>query len=102
MTYPTLSNAVSSFGAAMGRPDVILDTAEPMRFRLYRMPMFDGACYDSGGAYWGMAVSNGDGYMWHTLGNGSSGENEVFIRAWSRQEAKKKVRTVFNNALFYR
>lgn len=102
MPYPTLPNAVSRFGASFGRPDSILDPQEAMRFRLYRMPMRDGDCYDSGGAYWGASVQNGDGPMWHALANGTSGENEIFLRAWSRLEAKEKVRELFRNAHFYR
>lgn len=101
MPYPTLPNAVTSFGAAFGRPEVILDPDEPMRFRLYKMPLFDG-CYDSGGAYWGAAVPNGDGFMWHAMADGPSGSNETFIRAWSRPEAKEQVRKTFKEARFFR
>lgn len=102
MSYPTLTNAVSRRGASLGRPDEILDPQETLRFRLYRMPMSSDGCYDSGGAYWGASVPNGAGRMWHALANGDSGNNELFIRAWSRQDAKEKVREVFKNARFYR
>jgi hypothetical protein len=102
MIYPTLPNAVSSYGASMGRSDTILDPGEAMKFRLYRMPMVDGGCYDTGGAYWGASVPTGDGYMWHALADGPTGRNEVFLRAWTRIAAKAKVRSLFRNARFYR
>lgn len=102
MPYPTLTNAASQYGASMGRSDTVLDPGEAMKFRLYRMPMVDGGCYDTGGAYWGAPVPQGDGYMWHALAEGPTGRNEVFLRAWTRIGAKDKVRESFPNAAFFR
>ena len=100
MKYPKLPNVSSARGAPMGRRDTILDPKAPIKFRLYQMPMVD-YCYDTGGAYWG-AGSAKTGWMFHAYGDGPSGANEIFMRAFDREDAKEQVRAVFPNATFYR
>jgi hypothetical protein len=101
MKYPKLDDVTSRFGAPMGRPDTIPDDRnEPIKFSLYRMPIVDSA-YDSGGAYWGMD-SQKFGFMYHAYGDGPRDSGEMFIRAPSREEAKKKVIDIFPNAKFFR
>jgi hypothetical protein len=100
MKHPKLQNATSSWGASMGRSDFIKEPDEPIKFRLYRMPMMDG-CYDTGGAYWGSGNYK-IGWMYHAYGDGPKFKNELFIRAKSREEAKAEVRHYFKQAKFYR
>lgn len=101
MRYPKLSKGYSERGAWMGRSNDILEPSEPIKFRLYRMPMSACGCYDSGGAYWG-AGDHKNGWMYHAYGDGPLWVNQMFIRATSRKEAKRLVREFFKNAKFYR
>lgn len=98
MSYPNLPNATSIRGASMGRADSILEPNETIKFRLYRMPMTGD--YDSGGAYWGMGPNSE--FMWHAYGDGPEFKNEIFVRAWNREEAKQKVCKFFPKAKFFR
>lgn len=83
----------------MGRPDVIEEPGAEIRFRLYRMPMVDGD-YDTGGAYWGMGPNSAP--MWHAYGDGPKFRDEIFLRAWTREEAKDIVREKFKASRFFR
>jgi hypothetical protein len=100
MKYPKLSNASSVYGASMGRSNNINEPDAEIKFHLYAMPMF-GSCYDSGGAYWGCG-SYATGRMYHAYGDGPEFQNEMFIRAKSREDAKRQVRDTFKNAKFFR
>lgn len=101
MKYPQLPNAYSIRGADMGRSNDINEPDAKIKFHLYLMQMFDGD-YDSGGAYWGCG-SRATGWMYHAYGYGSDGQkNEIFIRALSRDDAKRQVLEIFENAKFYR
>jgi hypothetical protein len=96
--YPKLPNAVSARGASMGRPSVIEEELDSIKFRLYKMPM--SGDYDSGGAYWGMGRNSEP--MWHAFGDGAEFKNELFVRAKSREDAKTQVCIVFPHATFFR
>lgn len=100
MKYPKLTKGYSQYGAYMGRANWIEEPDEPIKFHLYRMPMSACGCYDSGGAYWG-AGDHKIGWMYHAYGDGPLWFNQVFVRAKSREEAKRLVREHFKNARFY-
>lgn len=93
-----LSNVSSNRGAPMGRGDTVTDPDFPVKFRLERMQMVDGD-YDNGGAYWGGYPSDP---MWVAWGMAEDEEQEMFVRARSRDEAKAVVKEKFINARFYR
>lgn len=101
MNYPILPNACSPRGAAMGRCNEINEPDSHIKFHLYRMPMSPCGAYDSGGAYWGCGGPT-HGWMYHAYGEGPDHNNEMFIRARSRNHAKELVREEFENARFYR
>lgn len=97
--YP-LENAVTSWGASMGRPDVLPDvSSEPVRLSLVRLRWCDGD-YDAGGAYWGRSPGAGD--MWRGVGDASDVVVEVFVRARSRDDAKAAIVAKLPAATFYR
>ena len=99
MSLPKLSNASSSRGAQMGRSDIhALDRDAPIKLHLVRVKLYDG-CYDEGGAYWG-----GPSDLWRVRSteqvelsvNRCTGlpmvdHVEFFIRAESREEAKREI-----------
>lgn len=93
-----LSNVSSNRGAPMGRGDTDTEPYFPVKFRLERMQMVDGD-YDNGGAYWGGYPSDP---MWVAWGMAEYEEQECFVRAKTREEAKALVRQQFPNARFYR
>ena len=77
----------------MGRPNIIphglnRNGAEPVRLRLERLKMYDGDCYDAGGAYWGSG--NGKTSMYCAWGKWTVNMVfvQVFVRAISRKDAK--------------
>lgn len=91
-----LSEVTSARGAPMGRRSTIVDPDTDSKFYLQQMQMVDGD-YDAGGAYWG-----GGNYTIGWMYRAVSGENEIFIRAKNRGDAKNQVRVDFPNARFYR
>lgn len=99
--YPVLPKGYTERGSQMGRADTIEEPDEPIKFRLYKMPMSSCGCYDSGGAYWG-AGRYETGYTYHAYGEGPESLNEMFIRAVSRAAAKSAVLREFKHATFYR
>lgn len=101
MKRPTLSKGYSQYGAYMGRSNWMDEAGEEIKFNLYRMPMSACGCYDKGGAYWG-AGSHTSGWMYHAYGDGPLWFNQAFVRAKTREEAKKLVKELFPKAKFYR
>lgn len=101
MKYPKLLKACDMRGASMGRRNTVEEPEAEIKFHLYKMPMSACGCYDSGGAYWG-AGDHKIGWMYHAYGDGPLWFNQVFVRAKSREEAKRLVREHFKNARFYR
>jgi hypothetical protein len=97
-------------GALMGRPDNIPDCVRPLlsvKLHLVRLKMYDGDCYDAGGAYWGSG--NGKTHIYcayANLINPTSGHFfpflQIFVRAKSRKNAKAQVRSKLSNAKFFR
>jgi len=80
----------------MGRRDTITEPDYPVKFHLRKLRFVD-QCYDQGGAYWGMGNP-----IYHAWGDGAEHEQEVFVRAASRIEARCQIRAAFPNAKFYR
>lgn len=97
----TLPYCVSQWGAPMGRIGNQSEPDFPVKFHLRKMHLNSGG-YDSGGAYWGLPVWPRVPYMWHAWGDGEEEEQEVFLRAWTREEAKAAIREGFPRAKFYR
>ena len=85
-------------GAPMGRSNTVTDADFPVKFRLERMRLVDGD-YDNGGAYWGGYPSDP---MWVAWGMAEDEEQELFVRAKTRDEAKEFVKETFINARFWR
>jgi hypothetical protein len=83
----------------MGRDDGVYEPDAAIQFNLYRLEIKQG--YDAGGAYWGDG-SYKTGVMYRAYGDGPEWRNEMFVRATSREEAKKQVLAKFKNATFYR
>lgn len=102
MPMPPLTHVNSQYGAPMGRRDTHDDREFAGKVMLQRVPFVDGA-YDRGGAYWGSPANLWRCYAliwmddiktdWHV---------DFFLRANSREEAKRKVREEYPNARFYR
>jgi hypothetical protein len=88
-------------GAGMGRRNTVTEPDFPVRFHLVKMRMSAGGDYDQGGAYWGCG-NHQIGWMFHAWGDAEEFEQEVFIRALNRTEAKAEVLKLFPNAKFYR
>ena len=107
----TPSKVSCRYGAPMGRNgSTSLDIREaieqahggkPPKLTLQRVPM--SGDYDTGGAYWG----NGRdiAYVWRAsddISNATCDTIEVFVRAWTRAEAKAAVARLVPGATFYR
>jgi hypothetical protein len=92
-----LSNGVSIRGAQMGRRNNVTEPDANIKFHLVRLHWGCDGAYDQGGAYWGC----GDP-IYHAWGMGEHEEQEMFIRAASRIQARCEVRQVFPNCRFYR
>lgn len=92
-----LPNAVSQWGAAMGRPNCITEPNVPVKFRLVALRL--NGDYDQGGAYWGYTRGT---RIYHAWGDGNEEEQEMFVRARHRMEASCMIRHRFPNCRFYR
>lgn len=97
-----LSQVSSRFGAPMGRREThaLGDNDLPFKFRVQYLPFVDG-CYDQGGAYWGSPANL---YIARCDTDPTGGDLfiEFFIRASSREQAKKEVLDLYPNARFFR
>lgn len=99
--------AGSKYGAPMGRSGgyggaVELDCSA--RLRLSQVPLDSGG-YDPGGAYWGAPDWRRHGDPKATACLYCAEDHEggtLYLRAWTRDEAKRKVLAKFPGARFYR
>lgn len=109
----TLRHASSQRGAEMGRRNWLpYHTAVPVKLRLTPLRWVDGA-YDQWGAYWGMgdtiycawtetpAVCREHDFG-HLAPDMTPHTVELFVRARSREEAKRSVLMILPKARFYR
>lgn len=97
--YP-LENACSRRGAQMGRCDILPEnTHETVKLSLVKLQWQDGD-YDQGGAYWGQTPGT---WIFRAVGDTKyDGITEVFVRATSREDAKKNILLKMPGARFYR
>ena len=99
-TYP-LRKACGPYGASMGRADTMPENpAAPVRLSLVRLRWVDGD-YDAGGAYWGGVAGT---WIYRALGDADDGETvaELYVRASSRDDAKRQILARVPGATFYR
>ena len=90
-----LTNACSSRGADMGRPNLLPDDCNAaIKLHLERLKWVDGD-YDEKGCYWGR--NYGD-FIYCGWADGV----QVFVRAISHFAAKTAVRVILPAAKFYR
>lgn len=120
MPMPPLEQLNCSRGAPMGRRNRDDLEEDVGRVFLQRVPFIDG-CYDRGGAYWGAPANlwrayaeverkedeegTGDKIRDYLNPPGRAGDIlvfEQFIRANSREQAKKLLREDFPTISFYR
>lgn len=73
------------------------DANTSVKVWLRRMKMSACGCYDEQGAYWGQGAP----LYWANFDIGETNE-DMFFRAYSRDDAKAKVREQLPNARFYR
>ena len=92
-SYPGIDNVSSTYGAPMGRRNFV-DPDEDQKIYLRRLEFID-ACYDKGGAYWGMPAN-----LYHACTSNKS--TEIFVRASSRADAKRQIRELVPTARFFR
>lgn len=97
MSANKLPNVSSRFGAPMGRSGNITDPDFPVKFRMTNMPFVD-YDYDEGGAYWGYVSGT---RMYWVRGDGEDEQQEMFVRATSRDDAKKQVLEEFPFGRFF-
>lgn len=84
-------------GSMMGRRDEMHpgdDSIEPLR--LQRVPSVGGD-YDRGGAYWGSASN-----LWCAWGESEEEQVHCFVRASSREEAKREILSKYPQVKFIR
>lgn len=89
-------NACSQYGTSMGRRDNMTETSYPVKFHLERVRLDSGG-YDNGGAYWGNGAP-----LYYAYGDGAEERQEVFFRAYNRDDAKKQLRAAYPKCSFYR
>jgi hypothetical protein len=94
----TLPNASSKYGAQMGRRSFNDASDAPVKCSLRKLRWVDGD-YDEQGAYWGHTP--GTHIYWCNFDIGDTNE-DIFVRATSRAEAKAEIREQLPNARFYR
>ena len=105
MARKQLSKVNCTYGAPMGRSEThCADSEIPFKFNLQRVRLDSGG-YDSGGAYWGY----GQALYWYFSEYLDEFEGETewlivekFIRAGSREDAKRIILQDYPNARFYR
>ena len=104
-TIPKLPSGTTGFyndknewvctGSAMGRHSWRDHANDPVKVYL-RREYLDSGGYDSAGAYWG----TGEPLYRANFDIGDTNE-DLFLRAWSRDEAKDQVRKQLPNARFF-
>lgn len=95
-----LSNGVTIRGAQMGRVGTRTAPDAPIKFRMVKLRWGCDGAYDQGGAYWG--CGNPIYHAWGIPDDKTLEEQEFFVRAASRIEARCEVRKSFPNCRFYR
>lgn len=88
-SQPTITNVSSKYGAPMGRRSGTLEG----KVHLYRVVLGQDG-YDRGGAYWGRGEPLYCAY--------DNEHNAVYLRATSREVAKRKLVADSPNLSFYR
>ena len=100
-----LEKACSNRGADMGRPNRIPADANTVgKLHLVRLQWVDGD-YDEGGAYWGRSFHNyRSDYIYCCYGETKTEQLRIFVRAFTRDEAKAEVKRTLlkDNPKFYR
>ena len=103
-----LSKVHSQYGAPMGRCENTDGRALAVKFHIERVRINQGG-YDDGGAYWGIGAP-----LYHAWGETppvintgyygltDDADQEIYLRAYSREDAKSKVLQKFPRATFYR
>lgn len=84
-----------AYGAPLGRRDGRGDPDTAGPFYLRRVPLDSGG-YDRGGAYWG------HGAPLYGYESRSDPDAQGYLRAKSREDAKRQVREDYPNARFFR
>lgn len=92
-----LPKGYNQYGAFMGRRGCTNERWGAIKMHLCKIPLNQGG-YDSGGAYWGY----GQQLLWRAWGDGPTEQQELWLRADNRDEAKQIVRKTFPKATFYR
>jgi len=82
----------------MGRRDETEEAGKVTRLHLQRVPI-NSQGYDPGGAYWGTGQPL---YVAFDTEADTEYMQEIFFRAWTRNEAKEEAKRIFPNAKFYR
>lgn len=101
MPMPELPQLNCTYGAPMGRREYREIPADmQVKFYLQYVPFVDGA-YDRGGAYWGCPANLYTAYACIEM-EGEQLETRLFIRANSRDDAKRQVLEEYELAQFYR
>lgn len=89
-------NEFQATGSAMGRRSSI-GTVEPVKCYLRKLKWVDGD-YDGNGAYWGHVA--GTNIYWANYDTEETNE-DIFVRATSRQDAKDQVLAKLPHAKFF-
>jgi len=84
-------------GSSMGRRPSRIQSNEPVKVYLRKLRWVDGD-YDEQGAYWGYC--SGTNIYWANFDLGDTNE-DIFVRATSRDDAKEQVRESLPNARFF-
>ena len=96
----TLSKGYSSWGADMGRRDIMPeDPSKPIKLWLQRLKWVDGD-YDQGGAYWGHIPGDSIYCAWSNDGAENDTGVRIYVRAKTKQQAKDEVLALLPTALF--
>lgn len=102
MTTLKLSNVSSKYGAPMGRRSYRADPEAPIKFHLRRVYLDSGG-YDNGGAYWGFGEPLYQYSGYDDIAAPAEDElAEGYLRATTREDAKRQVRELYPRASFYR
>jgi hypothetical protein len=96
-----LSNVSSKYGAPMGRRSFKVDPDARITFKLRRVYLDSGG-YDNGGAYWGHGAPLYQYSGYDREGTPEEEAAEGYLRAGSREDAKRQVRELYHRASFYR
>lgn len=106
MNPPKLSSGVTGFyndrnewqatGSQMGRRSSRVRSTEPVKCYLRRVKMSACGCYDSEGAYWGQGAP-----LYRCNFDLGDSNEDIFLRAHSRADAKEQIREQLPHAKFF-